>query len=238
MFRREPYRAMAQVLDALDAESLERSSFLFAGGTRIALEHDEFRLSRDLDFICSDGAGYAALRADVRDRGYDALFRAPRRATLGLPREVRADQYGLRFPVVVEGATIRVELIREARIVLGAADHASWTHVPLLSIPDLFAEKLLANSDRGLDPDELARDLVDLAVLRRAHGPIPKAVWAAVEAAYRAGPRKDLRKVAERFLADKQHRERCFAGLGIDEDSERVVEGVHELVRDLDAAVP
>lgn len=234
MFRRELHRAMAQVLDAFDEEVLERTSFRFAGGTRIALEHGEFRVSRDLDFICSDAEGYADLRALVRERGYDALLHGSKRATFGLPREIRADQYGLRFPVVVAGATIRVELIREARIVLGAAEHASWTRVPLLSIPDLFAEKLLANSDRGLDHDGLARDLVDLAVLRRAHGPVPDAVWVAVERAYRAGPRKDLRTVAEHFLADPAYQQRCLGGLGVEGDPELVVEGVGALLADLD----
>jgi hypothetical protein len=130
-----------------------------------------------------------------------------------------------------------VELIRQARIVLGAPDHAAWTDVPLLSIPDLFAEKLLANSDRGLDHDELARDLIDLAVLRAAHGAIPDPVWAAVEQAYRSGPRQDLRKVAENFLADPDYRQRCFGGLGVEHDTENVVEGVRALVRDLDASM-
>ena len=33
MFRRELYRAMAQVLEAIDANVLERTSFRFGGGT-------------------------------------------------------------------------------------------------------------------------------------------------------------------------------------------------------------
>jgi hypothetical protein len=45
MFRRDLYRAMAQVLDAFDADLLARTSFRFGGGTRIALEHGELRLA-------------------------------------------------------------------------------------------------------------------------------------------------------------------------------------------------
>jgi hypothetical protein len=88
MFRREIYRAMATVLDALDAEALLRRSCYFGGGTRIALAHDEYRLSRDLDFLCSDREGYADLRYSVREKGYKALFVAPDQAGLELaPRD-------------------------------------------------------------------------------------------------------------------------------------------------------
>jgi hypothetical protein len=226
---------MGQVLAALDAEVLARTSFRFGGGTCLALGHGEYRMSRDLDFVCSDPAGYAELRSAVRERGYAALFPAPARASLGFPREIRVDQYGLRFPVLVGATSIRVEMIREARVVLGAADRASWTPVPVLSTTDAFTEKLLANSDRWADRDDLARDLIDLAVLRAEHGPIPAEAWSAAEGAYRAAPREDLRKAAERFLGEPEYQQRCFAGLQV-EGADRVLLGVRALLSDLDAA--
>lgn len=234
MFRRDLYRSMGRILEAFDPQVLERTSFRFGGGTCLALGHAEYRLSRDLDFVCSDPRGYAALRSSVRDSGYDALFPAEARAALGFPREIRVDQYGLRFPVVVDGVSIRVELIREARIVLGSPARVEWTRVPVLSITDAFAEKLLANSDRWADRDDLSRDLVDLAVLRGAHGSIPDAAWAAAEAAYGLAPRQDLRKAAERFLQDPPYQERCFTGLDI-EGSDDVLDGIRALLADLQA---
>jgi hypothetical protein len=234
MFRRELYRAMAGVLDALDADALARTSFRFGGGTCLALGHGEYRVSRDLDFMCSDAGGYAELRLAAREHGYAALFSPSGRASLSFPREIRADQYGLRFPVVAGGVSIRVELIREARIALGPADRADWTPVPVLSVPDAFAEKLLANSDRWADRDELARDLIDLAVLRISHGPIPEAAWVAVEAAYRSAPIQDLRKAAERFLGEPEYQRRCFTGLDV-ERPEDVLRGAGALLSDLDA---
>ncbi|WCQ92666.1 hypothetical protein NQZ70_05409 [Sorangium sp. Soce836] len=72
MFRRELYRTMARELEALDADVLARTSFRFGGGTYLALAHGEYRLSRDLDFVCSDPGGYAELRRRndrVRARG-------------------------------------------------------------------------------------------------------------------------------------------------------------------------
>jgi hypothetical protein len=235
MFRREIYRTMARVLDALDAGVLARTSFRFGGGTCLALAHGEYRVSRDLDFVCSDPKGYAELRFAARENGYDALFAPAARAALTFPREIRIDQYGLRFPVIVEGTSIRVELIREARIALGAPAQVAWTPVPVLSITDAFAEKLLANSDRWADRDELSRDLLDLAVLREKHGPIPDFAWAAAETAYGAAPRQDLRKAAERFLQDPVYQQRCFTGLDVD-GAERVVLGVQALLADLGTA--
>jgi len=226
---------MARVLDALDPDVLERACFRFGGGTRIALAHGEFRLSRDLDFLCSDARGYADVRATARARGYDGLFRDT--TGLAFPREIRADQYGLRFPVLVGATSIRVELIREVRIELGPEEHAGWTSLPLLSIEDTFAEKLLANSDRWADRGDMARDLVDLAVLRSAHGPIPEAAWRAVAIAYRSGPLEDLRKAAAYFLAEPAFQERCFAGLDV-VDGDSVRRGVELLVEDLASNPP
>jgi hypothetical protein len=229
MFRREIYRTMARVLDALDPEVLAQTSFRFGGGSCLALAHGEYRVSRDLDFVCSDPKGYAELRLAARERGYDALFSPSARAKLAFPREIRVDQYGLRFPVVVEGLSIRVELIREGRIALGAPAHAPWT-----PLPDTFTEKLLANSDRWADRDDLARDILDLAVLRAAHGPIPEAAWRAAEGAYGPAPRKDLRHAAEGFLEDPEYQQRCFTGLQVEEDA-GVLPGVRALLADLDA---
>jgi hypothetical protein len=232
MFRREIYRAMGQVLDALDADVLDRTLFRFGGGTCLALGHGEYRISRDIDFVCSDPSGYAELRSSVRERGYNALFpAAAARASFHFPREIRTDQYGLRFPVVVGGTSIRVEMIREARITLGPPERAAWTKVPLLSLNDAFAEKLLANSDRWADRDELSRDLVDLAVLRVSHGPIPEAAWTAAESAYRAAPRQDVQRAAERFLAEPEYQRRCFSGLDVDRGDE-ILHGVRALLSD------
>lgn len=230
MFRRELYRTMRRVLDALDPDAIGESSFRFAGGTCLALRHGEHRLSRDLDFVCSDGEGYGHLRYEVRCRAYHALFRE--QAGLVFPREIRTDQYGIRFPVQVGDVAIRVELIREARIELGEAVREDWTSLPLISVDDAFAEKLLANSDRWADRDDLSRDVIDLAVLRDAHGPIPTGVWKSVEAAYRQAPREDLERALRRLLGEPDYQLRCFVGLGVERE-EIVIRGAQLLLRDL-----
>jgi len=147
---------------------------------------------------------------------------------------MRIDQYGIRFPVVIAGDSIRVELIREARIGLGPAAKPDWSPVDCLSLPDCYAEKLLANADRWADRQVLSRDLVDLCALRWRVGPIPAEAWTKVEAAYRTAARDDLRKAISAFHQKDLYRRQCFEGLGVDA-SEGVLEGLSLLQGDLEA---
>jgi hypothetical protein len=220
MFRREQHRQVLVLLQAFDTALLSRCRFLFGGGTRIVLQLDEYRESHDIDFLCSDAEGYAELRFQASSRGYDSLFRAEARREFHLPREMRIDQYGIRFPVEIQGRVIRVELIREARIGLDPGVKPDWSPVDCLALTDCFAEKLLANSDRWADRQVLSRDLIDLGALRRRTGPIPDRSWDKAEAAYRTAAKDDLHKALNAFLGDASHQRRCFEGLHIDESPE------------------
>jgi hypothetical protein len=221
--------AMRRVLDSLDEAALETWSVRFGGGSRIALDLGGHRVSTDLDFLCSSADAYAELRIAIREKGYRALFRDTDAITL--PREPRVDAYGVRFPVQVASRTLPFEIVREARIELGPAEHPGWTKVPCLSISDCFAEKLLANSDRWADPDSLSRDLVDLAILREERGAIPQAAWEAASHAYKQAARGDLIKALRRF-EDEEVQRRAFRGLQIAEPA-RVLAGIDLLRTDL-----
>jgi Nucleotidyl transferase AbiEii toxin, Type IV TA system len=233
MFRREQHRKVLSLLHAFDSEILSRCRFFFGGGTRIVLDLDEYRESRDVDFLCADGEGYAELRFQAATKGYDALFKTSPRDGLLFPREMRIDQYGIRFPVEIDGVMIRVELIREARIGLGPGARPSWSPVDCLAATDCYAEKVLANSDRWADRQFLSRDLIDLAALRSQLGPVPEEAWSKVEHAYRTAGRDDLLKAIETFNRDDSYQQRCFQGLHLD-DPARVLEGVNQLRQDID----
>jgi hypothetical protein len=235
MFERPAHRRVAALLAAFDAELLARCGFLFGGGTRIALELGEFRESQDVDFLCSQADGYADLRYRASQRGYPGLFRPEALQGLAFPREMRIDQYGIRFPAVIDGASLKVELIREARIALDPGIRPAWATVDCLTLPDCFAEKLLANSDRWGDRQFLSRDAIDLAALRLATGPIPQESWSKVAAAYKAAARMDLGKALDAFISDAAYQRRCWEGLSI-ETAEEVLRGVEMLRRDLGRA--
>ena len=230
-FRRQRHRLVHRVLTRMRAELLSSCAFLFAGGTRIALEFGEYRESVDIDFLCSDGDGYGRLRNKLRSEGYAALFHNSD-DVLSFPREARTDQYGIRFPVVLEGVSIKVELIREARISLEHGVRPAWSPVDCLSLDDCVAEKLLANSDRWADRSVLSRDLIDLGMLRAKMGPFPEEVWQRVEAAYKRSVYKDINKAIEHFFDDDVYRGRCMEGLVI-EDPQELLDALERLRREV-----
>jgi len=215
MFVRDVHRTVLAVLQMLRADVLRRCHFLFGGGTRIVLDLGEYRVSKDIDFLCSDPQGYADLRFEASRHGYPALFTTEGIDQLQFPREMRIDQYGIRFTVMSGGSTVGIELIREARIELDPGVRPPWSPVDCLSLPDCYAEKLLANSDRWADRQILSRDLIDLAALRAHCGPVPEAAWRKVEAAYRSAAEVDLLKALDLLRGDASHRQRAFQGLEV-----------------------
>lgn len=233
MFERPQHRIVLAVLECLRADVLSASRFLFGGGTRIVLDLAEYRVSQDIDFLCSDAEGYGNLRFEATRNGPAALFTPQGLDRLRFPREMRVDQYGIRFTVLHGDESLKVELIREARIELGPGVHPAWSPVDCLSIEDCFAEKLLANSDRWADRQVLSRDLIDLAALRSWIGPIPETSWGKVRAAYKAAPAEDLRKALAELERDPERLRRCFDGLNIRGKREAILEGVALLRQDL-----
>jgi len=229
MFRREAHQSVLAVLGFLRADPLASSKALFGGGTRIVLDLDEYRESEDVDFLCSDPSGYADIRFAAATGGYPALFTPEGLRELQFPREMRIDQYGIRFQLLHRSRPLKVEIIREARIELDPGVRPPWSPVDCLSYPDCYAEELLANSDRWADRQVLSRDLIDLAALRAGVGPIPAESWKKVETAYRSAAESDLRKALELFLGSAEYQQRCFQGLRI-EKPDSLLEGAARLL--------
>jgi hypothetical protein len=233
-YRRARHRKVARVLDALDAEVLARTHCCFGGGTRIALELDEYRESEDIDFICSDLAGYRALRATVENRSL-GILRPKSPVGVSLLRDVRADQYGIRTVFGVDGEPVKFEIILEARIQVTAANVKSIP-VPVLDRISCFAEKWLANADRWNDPAVLSRDAFDLVFMLRA--------WEIDEAragaelavgAYGNAIRRAARAASTKLLEDAKYRRHCAGNLAI-ADSKSLVSGLKifaKLAKDL-----
>ncbi len=228
MFRLERHRDVLKILAALDAGKLAECGFLFGGGTRLALDLDEYRESQDIDFLCSDASGYADLRLVARLQGYRGLFTERGFSGLSFPREIRTDQYGIRFPVQVGDRLIKVELIREGSVELASGTRPEWSPVDCLATHDCWAIKLLANSDRWPDRQFLSRDLIDLGAMRSRWGAVPASAWSKAKAAYKTAVRSDLKKALDAFDRDPEYRERCFRGLRI-EDPRPILKGLDRL---------
>jgi hypothetical protein len=198
------------ILGCLNRYFLRNCGAYFGGGTLLALRYGEYRLSQDIDFLCSDSNGYRKLRSAILTDNYSALFQ--RQDNLEFPREIQANQYGIRFPVVIDGQIIRMEIVSEGRIELGEPVQLDWCPVFSLNDVDIAAEKLLANSDRWPDQSVLSRDLIDLAMLR-SQGEIQAEAIAKAEVAYPVI--EPLRRSIDWFQARPDYRSRCYEQLQV-----------------------
>ncbi|MDY6782230.1 MAG: nucleotidyl transferase AbiEii/AbiGii toxin family protein [Cyanobacteriota bacterium] len=156
-FQAPLHKTIFTILSELKDETFAECQAYFCGETLIALSHSQFRLSKDIDFLVCAGSTYGSLRSRLDDDGYCALFKNT--TQVGLPQSLQTNQFGVRFPVVVNDVTVKVEIVVEARIDLGEPETLSWCPVPCLNRTDQIAEKLLANSDRALDTSVRSRDL-------------------------------------------------------------------------------
>ncbi len=211
VFKRPGHRVVAEVLAKLDPAFLASAGCCFGGGTRIVLELGEYRESRDIDFLCSAREGYRRLRDAVSESSLGAIAKQP----LTLARDVRADQYGIRTFLATTSAPLKFEIIREARIDLEAGALRSIP-VPCLTRRHCFAEKFLANADRGLDASTLSRDIVDLAFMIESWSQADAdAGMAIAEAAYGNSVRRALVAATTKMRTDRAYRNRCVEGLAI-----------------------
>jgi nucleotidyltransferase AbiEii toxin of type IV toxin-antitoxin system len=211
-FQRAAHRQVFEMLSKLDRAFLARARCYFGGGTRIVLELGEYRESKDMDFLCSDADGYRLLRENVSESSLGPLVAS---SGLALAREVRADQYGIRTFVQNDETRMKFEIVREGRIEIEGADIAMLP-VACLTRKHCFAEKFLANSDRGLDASTLSRDIVDLAFMIEGWSKADADAGLAVAiGAYGTAVRRALDAVTRKMREDKGYRNRCVAGLGI-----------------------
>jgi len=222
-FARPRHRLVWRVLESLNAPLLASTRCFFGGGTRIVLELDEYRESMDVDFLCSDRGGYRSLRSMVTQSSFGELFHAD----VELMREIRTDMYGIRTFLLVDGEPLKFEIIAEGRIDLDGMETEPFP-VRLLDRPSCFAEKLMANADRGRDDSTRSRDIIDLAFMttRWSREDLAIGLDRAFDA-YGTAVRRELAAALTRF-DDLDHRKRCVAELSVT-DTRRLGRGLRKL---------
>lgn len=209
MFNKPHHRTIAKLLHAFDCELLERAECYFGGGTSIVLALREYRESVDVDFLCASAEGYRLLRNTVgSDLG--GLLKTPMKHL----REVRTDQYKIYTILDVDGTPVKVELVREGRIPISGRIQPDLS-VPVLSKEDMYAEKLLANADRGLDKAVMSRDLIDIAMMVDGWGSIPRQSWDKAYEAYGDQLITSFHKAVE-LIADRAYLGACLKKMQMD----------------------
>lgn len=215
MFERPPHQRIARLLEALDGPLLRERQCLFGGGTAMTLRYGEYRESVDIDFLVSAKEQYRELRNVMTGSGG---VRAIMRADAPAPEQVgdlRADQYGIRTKLNVDGAPVKLEIVLEARIALETPSARDMVcGVATLTPLDMATSKLLANSDRWLDDSVFNRDLIDLAMMRPGL-PLLRAAVTKAAGAYGDAIIRDLGRAIERMQSRPGWLERCMQAMAM-----------------------
>lgn len=172
------HQIIESALTKFNADFFYENNIIFGGGTRIALELDEYRESVDIDFLCPNKQSYRAVRSSVTNVRLNKLVNEE----FHYPREIRADRDAVRTIIKHEGVNIKLEFVSFADYDLKLENDTNKFVVPYLDRASCFYTKLLANSDRKLQ--EPYKDIFDLLAMYKVWGNIPEGAIKLAEAHY------------------------------------------------------
>lgn len=215
MFERHHHKLIARALCALNGNLLKEHGCLFGGGTAITLRFGEYRESVDIDFLLSNVTHYRSLRQLLMGTGGINAILLPGSSSLAQMRDIRADQYGIRTILAVDGQPIKFEIVLEGRIELDAPKAKDVVcGIATLTVMDMLASKLLANSDRWADDGVFSRDLIDIAMMQ-PRLPLLRQAIAKAERAYGQTVRADLEKAILLIQQRQERLERCIQAMSM-----------------------
>ena len=211
-FQRECHQVISDILERFNVDFFVCEGIGFGGGTRIALELDEYRESVGIDLICPSTASYRAVRQTVGGHDLGALLRLPVR----LAREVRTTWDKVVTAIEHAGHVVKLEIICFADWHL-ATEHHPLLPVPVLNHTACFTTKLTAANDRGRAAPY--KDVVDLIVMQTHWGDIPEAAIREAERHYGPTVLAKAEAAIAHFLdlPDADHRKTARA-LGMEDD--------------------
>jgi hypothetical protein len=198
-----------KILEKFNREYLSEHSILFGGGTRIAMELNEYRESIDIDFLCANPASFKAVRSQISSASLGCLLRAGE--SVAFAREIRFDRDAARAFVVGGDRPIKLEFVHCDYYELREDERSHLFPVPVIDRTSCFLTKLLANADRYAGSEK--KDLFDLCMMHQRWGAIPKDAWKNADEKY------GLRSVyhgLEFALAEMAGNKKHFIKLAID----------------------
>jgi hypothetical protein len=157
-----------EALKQFNAAFLNEHNILFGGGTRIALELNEYRESVDIDFICPNKDSYKAVRNEVSNISLGNIVTKD----FDYIRDIRSDRDAVRTAIKIDNTPIKLEFVSFADYELTKATENKFI-VPYLDIKSCYVNKLLANADRYKE----YKDIFDLMAMFHYWGPIPDDSW-------------------------------------------------------------
>ncbi|GAA5557142.1 hypothetical protein Asch01_01860 [Acinetobacter schindleri] len=176
-FTRPHHKLIQKALRNFNSEYLDEHRILFGGGTRIALELDEYRESIDIDFLCPDKESYRAVRAVVTPNSLGNIVKSE----FEYLREIRLDRDGTRCFIQMEGVPIKLEFVSFANYEI-KKDEINQFEVPSIDHQSCYLTKILANADRY--NDRPYKDIFDLLTMFENWGEISDETWHAADNHY------------------------------------------------------
>lgn len=166
-YRLEHHQLIESALSNFNAGFFLANNIYFGGGTRIALEINEYRKSIDVDFLCPDRASYRAVREEVSSASLGNLVKSD----FTYLREIVFNRDGVRTFISLGGVGIKLEIVSFDNYEL-EADKRPLFPVPCIDRESCFYTKLLANADRCLH--QQCKDILDLLAMYDAWEGLPE----------------------------------------------------------------
>jgi len=174
----EHHQIVESALENFNADFFCANNIFFGGGTRIALELDEFRESIDIDFLCPNRDSYRAVREQVTNLSLGKLVKKD----FTYIRDIRADRDAVRTVIEHKNTRIKLEFVSFDNYDLTSCYDVNKFPVPFLDKNSCFYTKLLANADRKLV--EPYKDVFDIVAMYKAWGSIPEQAIKSAEKHY------------------------------------------------------
>lgn len=162
------HQVIESALKNFNADFFCDNRIIFGGGTRIALELDEYRESIDIDFLCPDRPSYRAVREQATNIHLNELVLKE----FEYERAIRSDRDAVRTIIRHQGVAIKLEFVSFDSYDLTFNFDSKKFPVPYLSQESCYYSKLLANSDRKLTAPH--KDIFDILAMYKAWGSIPE----------------------------------------------------------------
>ena len=191
----EHHKIIESALSNFNADFFSQNGIFFGGGTRIALEIDEFRESVDIDFLCPTRASYRAVREQVTNISLGNLVHVEFVYT----REIRADRDAVRTTIEINKTMIKLEFVSFNEYKLTSETQGIFP-VPSLSRESCFVTKLLANADRALKYP--FKDIFDLLAMCKVWGGIPQSALTISQDFYGDVVQRELIQALEHIVGD------------------------------------
>lgn len=173
-YSREHHQEIEKILFKFNGDFFQQNEILFGGGTRIALELDEFRESVDIDFFCVGQSAFRAARSTITNISFGSLLLPGETLDLFPGREIRADRDAIRTVLGSSEKPIKLEIIKFENDRITSEIKKGLFPIPCVSQEGCFSTKLTANADRFSDS---IKDILDLCMMRYKWGEIPPQAW-------------------------------------------------------------